>query len=223
MADSAQRYDIHVTEMHVGDITDIDLFQKDLQAKENIEGLFWICCSLEAHLVGVVIRFEEDGSMYKVKTTWYFKKSHKDKQEFSLNSERSIWKLILNQEIDDALVFASDQKLSERVKPFEGELFSAIERLAQDLERVAAQYRDLDRKGFCEKVNSLQAEDIAIESVLNMAEEEKAVFLECFRVILLKMYIPLNTFEMVMEYVKKNISSQAKLSRCQILLGQKLY
>lgn len=83
--------------------------------------------------------------MYKVKTTWYFQKSHKEKQEFSLGimssftpfnilfgfnillaSERSIWKLILDQEIDDALVFANDAKLSERVKPFEDLLYASI-------------------------------------------------------------------------------------------------
>lgn len=161
--------------------------------------------------------------MYKVKTTWYFKKSHKDKQEFSLNSERSIWKLILNQEIDDALVFASDQKLSDRVKPFEGELFAAIERVAQDLERVAAQFRNLDRKTFCEKANGLQPEDLQIEYVLTLSDEDKAAFMETFRILLLKLYIPLNTFEMLMDHVKKNCSSQAKLSKCQVLLGLKLY
>lgn len=40
MHESAQAFDIQITEVHVGDLTDIDLFQKDLQAKENIEGLF---------------------------------------------------------------------------------------------------------------------------------------------------------------------------------------
>lgn len=46
MAESAQRHDIQITEVHVGDIKDIDLFQKDLQAKEQIEGAFLILFSL---------------------------------------------------------------------------------------------------------------------------------------------------------------------------------
>lgn len=53
-----------------------------------------------SHIEGFVIQFE-DGSFFKVKTEWYFARTKKDKQEFSLNSERSIWSLIINQEIDD--------------------------------------------------------------------------------------------------------------------------
>ncbi len=36
-----------------------------------------------------MIRFEETGAMYKVKTDWYFDRTKKDKAEFSLNSEKS--------------------------------------------------------------------------------------------------------------------------------------
>jgi hypothetical protein len=160
--------------------------------------------------------------MYKVKTTWYFKKSHKDKQEFSLNSERSIWRLILDQEIDDALVFASDAKLTERVKPFEGELFSAIERLSNDLEKVASKYRELERKEYFVQINSLTIDDIII-SVTNLTKEKEPLFLSCYKILLLKMYIPLNTFEEVMIFIKKNCSSKAKLENNQVLLGLYLY
>lgn len=85
MHDSAMQYQIKITEVHIGDITNFLDFQKDLQAKENIEGtLILTQRNLLTYFTGVVIRFEDDGSMYKVKTTWYFQKSHKEKQEFSL-------------------------------------------------------------------------------------------------------------------------------------------
>lgn len=38
MQESANQYQIKITEVHVGNITDFLNFQKDLQAKENIEG-----------------------------------------------------------------------------------------------------------------------------------------------------------------------------------------
>lgn len=53
---------------------------------------------------GFVIRFH-DGRMYKIKTEWYFERTKKEKQQFSLNSERSVWQIILDQQIDDALAF----------------------------------------------------------------------------------------------------------------------
>lgn len=105
--------------------------------------------------VGVVIRFEDTGEMYKCKTSWYFSKTHKEKQKFSLNSERSIWKLILEQEIDDALAFAADTRLSDRVKAFELVLYKAIEEAAERLEAEASRYRKLPQPEYVQAIKSL--------------------------------------------------------------------
>jgi len=75
---------------------------KQIKAEEKIEGF--------------VIQFE-DGRMYKVKTDWYFERTRKDKQDYSFNSERNIWLIILNQEIDDAGAYM-DSKLRTAVDNF---------------------------------------------------------------------------------------------------------
>ena len=65
----------------------------------------------EEKIEGFVIQFE-DGRMYKVKTNWYFERTRKNKQDYSFNSERNIWLIILKQEIDDAGAYM-DKKLSK--------------------------------------------------------------------------------------------------------------
>jgi len=100
---------------------------KEMQAKSGIEGF--------------VIRFE-DGTMYKVKTDWYFDRTKKDKQEFSLNSERNIWKYILDQEIDDALANANDSHLSDKVRAFEVLLYDTIAARAAEFAKIVQEYRE---------------------------------------------------------------------------------
>lgn len=41
----------------------------------------------------------DDGRMYKAKTDWYFERTKKEKQQFVMNSERSIWQLIIDQQV----------------------------------------------------------------------------------------------------------------------------
>jgi hypothetical protein len=52
MNESAKLFNIQITEVHIGDINNIDDFQKDLQAKENIEGII-LFNSLPYHIITI--------------------------------------------------------------------------------------------------------------------------------------------------------------------------
>ena len=85
-------------------------WEGSIQANKNMNE--WIQkIKSEEKIEGFVIQFE-DGRMYKVKTNWYFERTRKDKQDYSFNSERNIWLIILKQEIDDAGAYM-DKKLSK--------------------------------------------------------------------------------------------------------------
>jgi len=141
MVASAEIYGIPLTESYKGIITNLDDFMKEMQAKSGIEGF--------------VIRFE-DGTMYKVKTDWYFDRTKKDKQEFSLNSERNIWKYILDQEIDDALANANDSHLSDKVRAFEVLLYDTIAARAAEFAKIVQEYREknVSKKSFNENIKT---------------------------------------------------------------------
>ena len=96
---------------------------------------------------GFVIKFEDTGAMYKMKTEWYFDRSKKEKQPFTLNSEQAVWKLILEQKIDDALVQMKDKLLEEKIKEFEVLLWSEIEKFTRKIvEKVKQKRKDFKKK-----------------------------------------------------------------------------
>jgi len=101
--------------------------------------------------------------MYKIKTNWYFDRTRKDKQDYSLNSERNIWRYILDQEIDDALANLNDAHLSSKVKAFEILLYDTISlkatQYAKLVNKIKATYPI--KKDFVQKIMS--SEDIPKE------------------------------------------------------------
>eukprot|EP01090_Pellita_catalonica_P005007 TRINITY_DN14835_c0_g1_i1.p1 TRINITY_DN14835_c0_g1~~TRINITY_DN14835_c0_g1_i1.p1 ORF type:complete len:183 (+),score=45.06 TRINITY_DN14835_c0_g1_i1:34-549(+) len=68
-----------------------------------------------------------------MKTEWYFARTHKTKQQFKFNSESSIWKMILNGEVDDALGFLQDKFMGNKMREFEETVWQEIEKLARKL------------------------------------------------------------------------------------------
>jgi len=189
MLESAKIHDIPVTEMHLGTVNNLDNFMSSLQSKTGIEG--------------IVIRFDDDGTMFKVKTQWYFDRSKKEKQEFSFNSERTIWRLILDQQVDDALVFMNDVHLSKRVKEFEIKLFDAISQTSKKLSEIADKYRNLERKLYV----------AAVQKETGVPKEAQSI--------LFKLYDKPTraTIDVLIEEVKKNCNSVTSLERARKVLG----
>lgn len=138
--------------------------------------------------------------MYKCKTSWYFGKTHKEKQKFSLNSERSIWKLILDQEIDDALSFANDNRLSEKVKAFELVLYKAIEEAAERLEAIASRHKDQPQREYVATIQDLEG----------LTPLEKSI--------LFSLHSAENSLDIVLERAKKRLGTPSQLEEIRAVL-----
>eukprot|EP01128_Nolandella_sp_AFSM9_P003075 TRINITY_DN1354_c4_g1_i1.p2 TRINITY_DN1354_c4_g1~~TRINITY_DN1354_c4_g1_i1.p2 ORF type:complete len:399 (-),score=83.32 TRINITY_DN1354_c4_g1_i1:2091-3287(-) len=184
---SALSFKVEVTEAHKIE-GDLAVVMEELKAKERIEG--------------VVIKFEDSGEMYKIKTEWYFKRTHKSKQEFSLNAERNIWKLILDQEIDDALGFMNDDILTANVKEFEGVLWKALEEKSALLEEVVQGIRSLPRREF---VGALKSDPRITEGLFKVALRLQD-----------SSEVPI---KVLIEYVGASLGSAAKLERAREVVG----
>jgi len=80
----------------------------------------------------------------------------KKKKEYSLNSERNIWKLILEQKIDDALsvVSVNDELLRTKIEEFQVDLYRAIEDKANFLYEIASKYSHMDRKEYVDAIKN---------------------------------------------------------------------
>jgi len=190
MIQSCQLYDIPCTNIEVGTIDNLDDFQIKLREKIDIEG--------------IVIRFD-DGRMYKLKTDWYFSKRKKEKQEYSLNSERNIWRLILEQTIDDAITLLSnnDQLFKLKVQEFQIILYDAIERTATELHQLVQKYQNLSKKLYVDAIRG----DNTIETWMHH--------------ILFPIYnVDRDTVvDQLIAYVIKNCSTPSSLENARTLLG----
>eukprot|EP01130_Rhizamoeba_saxonica_P008059 TRINITY_DN3256_c0_g2_i3.p1 TRINITY_DN3256_c0_g2~~TRINITY_DN3256_c0_g2_i3.p1 ORF type:complete len:216 (-),score=50.63 TRINITY_DN3256_c0_g2_i3:22-669(-) len=188
MKQSADEYGIKITECEYGELSNLDAFQDMLKKKEDIEG--------------VVVRFDS-GLMYKVKTDWYFARSHKEKQEYSLNSERAIWKLILEQEIDDALTTTKDRHLKNKVMEFQILLWDSIEDLARKLKSF------VDKGNFANKLE-----------LVNITKGDDFPFHKSLQNIVFKLYdSDMDASGLVLEFAIKSCSSPHKLEKFKKILG----
>ncbi len=96
--------------------------QLDLeQLKQRIKGA--------KDMEGCVLKFEQEGRWMKLKSDWYFQQSQSAMK--LPNSERALWKMILDGSIDDVLPALSPE-VRGRVEAFCAQLF---ERLAQAVEK----------------------------------------------------------------------------------------
>ena len=146
--------------------------------------------------------------MYKVKTTWYFDRSKKDKQDYSLNSERAIWKAILDQEIDDALSFLNDNHLATRVKAFEVELYDTIAATARRYAEICARYKNLPKKEYVQVIRQLPTDEVPKEAhdLLFLLFDKPAK----------------EPIDHLLEIVRRNCSNPTNLERSRVILGGKI-
>lgn len=99
------------------------------------------------HCEGFVIQFD-DGSMYKVKTEWYFSRANqKEKQTHSFGTERAVWELVLKQEVDDAAALM-DPVLRNQVAAFSVRLFEAVVRLGDAAVAFCRPHAALSKRDF---------------------------------------------------------------------------
>lgn len=118
-----------------------------------------------------------------------------------MNSERSIWRLILDQEIDDALTFANDARLSERVKAFELVLYKAIEESAERLEAVASRHRELPQREYVATIQALEG------------------FTQLEKSILLSLHSTAScALDLVLDRAKKRLGTPAQLEEIRAVL-----
>eukprot|EP01126_Amoeba_proteus_P048568 TRINITY_DN5621_c0_g1_i3.p2 TRINITY_DN5621_c0_g1~~TRINITY_DN5621_c0_g1_i3.p2 ORF type:complete len:203 (+),score=48.40 TRINITY_DN5621_c0_g1_i3:138-746(+) len=162
----------------------------------------------------VVIRFEDNGEMLKCKTEWYFSRTHKEKQEFSINSERLVWKLILDQKIDDVLSFMNDARFMERINEFSEILYRSIEKLVTRLEEAL---RDVEIGIEKEVTTSGERKKELVKRVKaqeGLGEMEKSLLIRSLTGD--KKEEPV---DVVTNFIKRNLTTSQKLEGVRVLLG----
>eukprot|EP01091_Cochliopodium_minus_P015180 TRINITY_DN5321_c0_g1_i1.p1 TRINITY_DN5321_c0_g1~~TRINITY_DN5321_c0_g1_i1.p1 ORF type:complete len:423 (-),score=140.90 TRINITY_DN5321_c0_g1_i1:31-1299(-) len=184
-----------------GKIDDIKEWMKNIKSEEKIEGF--------------VIQFN-DGRMYKVKTEWYFERTRKDKQEYSFNSERNIWNIILKQEIDDAAPYM-DTKLKNSVENFSVQLYKKIEELSDWATEYVKKYAHMDKKDFvshCHKNVPANPFGVEGEEIKKDMEKLKPLFYELFA-----RDGDFDALEATIEWVLKLLTNQKTFYTIQRILG----
>ncbi|KAG2377646.1 hypothetical protein C9374_009162 [Naegleria lovaniensis] len=86
---------------------------------------------------GVVLRHKQSGEMYKLKTHWY-SELHKKKQLItdSNPSPSHVWKLVLDDSVDDFLPFLNTEKEKQELRRFNDEVWNAIDECAESAMKV---------------------------------------------------------------------------------------
>ena len=147
---------------------------------------------------GDIIRFA-DGHMLKVKNDWYVR-IHKtiDRVRF----DRNIVDLIINEDVDDVIPMLPQEQV-DRIRDFETRFWNAFRQTENRLYglRIAAQqsYED-DRKR------------IALEMVPSLPNKTDAQFI-------FRMLDGSNIRDLLLDHVRKNISSNTKWDSCAVWLG----
>lgn len=185
----AQKHKIEITECVVDDVEynhkSVSELEKYIKSQPQIEGF--------------VLVFEDNGEMHKIKTDWYFSKSNrKQKMENSFNSERGVWKIILDQKIDD-MVSIIDPILFAQISKFSEILFAAIVEFHDNIYKFVSANTKLSKKDFVFLVNR-ESNDIV-----------KPLHL-CIKIydVLSNSKNTQDTMEIVMTYVKNCCGSKTK-------------
>jgi len=98
--------------------------------------------------------FQDTGEMYKMKSDWYFERSKKIAGSTLGSQEKDVWRLILNNQLDDIAV-AVGEKRRERMEKFAADLFLAIDRSAKKIQAVVddAKQRGIEKKQFVAEIS----------------------------------------------------------------------
>jgi hypothetical protein len=109
-------------------------------------------CNKVEGLEGFVIQFENK-AMYKIKTRWFLEQTSKEKVEYSLQSEKSLWFLILEQQMDDVISSMKDEKWKLQAKEFQCLLWDTIQKVAEKYLKIVTQMEEKDPKNRDELLN----------------------------------------------------------------------
>lgn len=147
---------------------------------------------------GDIIRFA-DGHMLKIKNDWYVR-IHKtiDRVKF----DRHIVELILNEQLDDAIGMLPNEQ-ADRVRKFEVDFWYSFQRTEHQLEmlaNIAREKYDGDRKR------------VALEFIPTLENKDSAPFI-------FGSLVGKDMREMMINHVKKYMTSNARWSECAKWLG----
>ena len=147
---------------------------------------------------GDIIRFS-DGHMIKIKNDWYVR-IHKalDRVRF----DRNIVDLIINENIDDVVPLMPQHEI-DRIRDFESRFWNAF----QIKEDALLADRDI-----CSQLYQNDRKRIALEYVPNLKNKADSGFI-------FKMLDGHDLRELIIEHIRKNISTNVKWDQCAIWLG----
>lgn len=180
----AEPYGVPVVSHYDGTFEGINGFLEDVQNRENEEGY--------------VVRFHD--TWLKVKNFWYVQ-LHKTKELMS--NEKDVWKLVLDDKVDDALGFMENED-QERLNRFQEDLIHAINEEADRLEWEVTAW--LDNNGDSKK-------KFAVEFVNNDASG----FTKKERPILFKIWDGHNARKAVLDAIYNGLGSATKLEEVRPL------
>jgi RNA ligase len=147
---------------------------------------------------GDIIRFA-DGHMLKVKNDWYVR-IHKTIDRITF--DRNIVDLIINEEVDDVIPMLPTAQVN-RIRDFETRFWTAF-KVKEDML--------LADRDICSQLYENDRKRIALEYVPTLPNKADAQFV-------FRMLDGINVRDLLLDYVRKNISSNTKWDACASWLG----
>lgn len=118
---------------------------------------------------GVVLRHKKTGEMFKLKTKWY-SELHKKKQLItdSNPSPSHVWKLVLDESVDDFLPFLNTEKEKQELRRFNDQVWNAIDECAENALKVV---QEAMNHSHCELNGAV---DVAASSIRAMSSHSSS-------------------------------------------------
>ena len=148
---------------------------------------------------GDIIRFA-DGHMLKVKNDWYVR-IHKTMDRITF--DRNIVDLIINEEVDDVLPMLP-QAQADRIRDFERHFWASFEGTEQ---RLRVLFSDAKEHG--------DRKSIAIQFIPTLSRKEDAQFI-------FRMLDGHDRRELMLDHIRKSISTNTKWAECAKWLGMEV-
>jgi len=182
LASLANPYNVPIVKCWTGDFNGIESFLDNLSNIENEEGY--------------VIRFN-NGHMVKCKTSWYVQ-LHKIKED--LSQEKNVIAMIINNTIDDAKPFMTEED-KKRVDKFSSEIFNGINSISNTVDEIVA----LAKQDFGD-----DKKQFALRVMKNYKSLSSLLF---------KVWDGKDSYVTIKEHILKNLGSQTKVDSIRYLIG----
>lgn len=148
---------------------------------------------------GWVIRFE-DGHMLKIKGEWYLK-LHKTKND--IDSEKNVLSLIISNQLDDLKPFMLNED-KEKIETFEKNFWRGVRETEKNTKELLAQLKtktNNSKKEFALEYSYRYDKRISV-IIFAVWDERK------------------NMYDVILETIKKNLSTQEKINNARFLWGE---